>query len=257
MQSQNTRPVKSVEKSLRLLDLLAQARKPMSLGELSARSGWPKSTVYGLLAALREGGAVTQLAENGNYFLGIRMFEYGCAVSYSWDILNAAREPMARASELSEETVFLSTLDRGEILILDRAESAGALRVVSEVGSRMPIHCTSQGKLLLAYCLPGERRRLLRENTLTAYTPHTVCDPELFEAEIEAILSQGYAIENGEYRVGLRSVSAPVRDACGNVRWALTVSGMYRRLNSDEFSYSTSLIKNAAAESSRALGWRE
>jgi DNA-binding IclR family transcriptional regulator len=256
MQSQNTRPVKSVEKSLRLLDLLAQARKPMSLGELSARSGWPKSTVYGLLAALREGGAVTQNAENGNYFLGIRMFEYGCAVSYSWDVLSAARRPMARVAELSGETVFLSTLDRGEVLILDLAESAGALRVVSEVGSRMPVHCTSQGKLLLAYCSPGERRRLLRENTLTSYTPHTICDPERFETEIEIILMQGYATENGEFRVGLRSVSAPVVDACGNVRWSITVAGMYRKLDSDEFSYSTELIKDAASEASRALGWR-
>jgi DNA-binding IclR family transcriptional regulator len=90
MPYQNTKPVKSVEKALRLLDLLARRRSALA-GELSARCGWPKSTVYGLLAALREGGAVEQRPEDGRYYLGIRMFEFGCAVSSSWDILTAAR----------------------------------------------------------------------------------------------------------------------------------------------------------------------
>lgn len=253
----NTKPVKSVEKALRLLELMAEAKRPLSLGELAARSGWPKSTVYGLLAALREGGAVEQRAEDGRYCLGIRMFEFGCAVSSSWDILTAARPPMARAAQLCGESVFLSTLDRGDVLILDRAEAVGSLRVVSEIGARLPVHCTSQGKLLLAYAPAGERRRLLRESALTAYTPHTVCDPDALEAEREEILSKGYAIENGEYRVGLRSVSAPVRDVRGEARWAVTVSGMYRKLGSDEFSGAVLLIVEAAAEISRILGWRE
>ena len=257
MANHDAKSVKSVGKALRLLDIMAQARKPLSLGELSLRSGWPKSTVYGLLTALREGDAVEQRAETGYYYLGLRMFEYGCAVSDAWDILTAAREPMARAAQLSGESVFLSTLDRGEALILDRADAAGALRVVSEVGARLPVHCCSQGKLLLAFTGPGERRHLLREEPLTAYTPHTICDPDVLDAERDDILEQGFAVENGEYRVGLRSVSAPVRDAQHCVRWAITVSGMLRKQGTDEFSAATRLVMEAATEVSRALGWRE
>jgi IclR family acetate operon transcriptional repressor len=256
MPTKNDRPVKSVEKALRLLNHLTDARRPLSLGELAARSGWPKSTVYGLLAALREGGAVEQRPEDGYYMLGIRLFEYGCAVSDSWDILSAASGPMLRVSQMCGESVFLSTLDRGDVLILDRAVSIGSLRVVSEIGARLPLHCTSQGKLLLAHQPAGERRRLLRESTLTAFTPHTICDPDLLEAGREEILAQGYAVENGEHRIGLRSISAPVQDARGEVRWAVTVSGMFRRPGSEEFTASTALVLEAAADISKALGFR-
>lgn len=256
MPTKNDRPVKSVEKALRLLDILSEARRPLSLGELASRSGWPKSTVYGLLAALREGGAVEQRPDDGYYALGIRLFEYGCAVSDSWDILSAASGPMGRISQLCGESVFLSTLDRGDVLILDRAVSAGSLRVVSEIGARLPMHCTSQGKLLLAHRPAGERRRLYRESALTAFTPHTICDPELLEAGREEILAQGYAVENGEHRVGLRSVSAPIQDARGEVRWAVTIAGMFRRPGTEEFSSSTVLVLEAAADISKALGFR-
>ena len=257
MSGREAKSVKSVGKALHLLDIMAQARKPLSLGELSVRSGWPKSTVYGLLTALREGDAVEQRPENGHYYLGLRMFEYGCAVSDAWDILAAARVPMTRAAQISGESVFLSTLDRGEALILDRADAAGALRVISEIGARLPAHCTSQGKLLLAYTSAGERRHLLRETPLQAFTPHTIIDPDVLDRERDEILQQGFAVENGEYRVGLRSVSAPVRDAQHCVRWAVTISGMLRKQGSDEFTSATRLVIEAAAEISRALGWRE
>ena len=86
------RHVQSVVKALALLDCLARQRRPMTLGELSQAADLPKATVHGLLSSLRLGGAVEQSGADGKYQLGVRLFEYGCAVSASWDVVGCSRE---------------------------------------------------------------------------------------------------------------------------------------------------------------------
>lgn len=248
--------VQSVCKAMDLLASLAQAGSPLSLGELSRRTGMPKATVHGLLAAMRASAVVEQSGEDGKYRLGIRLFEYGCAVSRGWNILNAAAEPMRQAAEETGETVSVASLDRGAVLILDSANARGNFRVISEKGSRLPIHCTSQGKLLLAYLPPAQRRPLLRDCDFTAYTPHSHTNAQALEAEMDQILAQGYAVENGELRIGLRSVSAPVFDVTGSAAYAVCVVGMFRRVNSPELERATALVLEAAQRISFGLGYR-
>lgn len=248
--------VRSVCKAMDLLSCLAQAKAPLSLGELSRRTGIPKATAHGLLSAMRPSAVVEQSAEDGRYRLGMRLFEYGCVVSRGWNVLEAAAEPMRWVAEETGETVSIATLDRGEVLVLDCADAHGDLRVVSEKGARLPLHCTSQGKLLLA-CLPEARRRsLLRSCDFAAYTPHGHTSAASLEAELPEIRERGYAIENGEYRIGLRSVSAPVFDVNGQAAYAVCVVGMFRRINSPELERAVRLLLEAADRISFGLGYR-
>lgn len=150
-----TKTIHSVAKAIRLLDLLAERTKPATLTELYQATGWPKSTIHGLLSTMREAGLIEQ-TPNGRYWLGIRLFEYGCAVSNAWDIGSIARPHMPENLRGAGESVFLSVFDRAAVVTLAEEESRASLRVVSEVGARLPIHCTSQGKLFLAIC----RRRV-------------------------------------------------------------------------------------------------
>lgn len=247
--------VQSVCKAMDLLSCLAQAGGPLTLGELSSRTGMPRATVHGLLAAMRPSAVVEQSPADGRYRLGIRLFEYGCAVSRGWNILEAAG-PMGWVAEETGETVSLAALDRGEVLILDRADAHSNFRVVSEKGSRLPIHCTSQGKLLLAYQPPAQQRQLLRQCDFTPYTPHSHTDAAALEAELAEIRRQGYAIENGELRIGLRSVAAPVFGMDGSVTHTICVVGMFRRINSPELEQATELLLEAARRISFELGYR-
>ena len=80
-----SKTIHSVAKAIHLLDLLAERTKPATLTELYQATGWPKSTIHGLLSTMREAGLIEQMP-NGRYWLGIRLFEYGCAVSNAWDI---------------------------------------------------------------------------------------------------------------------------------------------------------------------------
>lgn len=248
--------VQSVCKAMDLLACLAQAGAPLTLGELSSRTGMPRATVHGLLAAMRPSAVVEQSPADGRYRLGIRLFEYGCAVSRGWNVLEAAAGPMGHVAEETGETVSLSALDRGDVLILDRADAHSNFRVVSERGSRLPLHCTSQGKLLLAYQPPARQRQLLRECSFAAYTPHSHTDPAALEAELAEIRRRGYALENGELRIGLRSVAAPVFGVDGAAAYAVCVVGMFRRVNSPELERATELLLEAARQISFDLGYR-
>ena len=78
--------IQSVAKAMKLLDLLAASSGPLSLAEISTMTGWPKSTIHGLLSTMRETSVVAQDTE-GRYMLGIRLFEYGCTLSNSWNII--------------------------------------------------------------------------------------------------------------------------------------------------------------------------
>lgn len=255
MAEQEGKTIHSVAKAIRLLDLLTAAGQPASLTELYQKTGWPKSTIHGLLSTMRESGLIEQ-TPNGRYWLGIRLFEYGCAVSNSWDIGAIARPHMQNICTELGESVFLSVFDRAAVVTLAEEESRASLRVVSEVGARLPVHCTSQGKLFLANSSPAECRRILTHTELKAYTPHTLTTPEQFAPELTRIREQGYAVENGEFKVGLRSVSAPVRDATGEVRYAVGVVGMFRQVYSEDFLLATRLVCEAGSVISRAIGYR-
>lgn len=163
--------VQSVCKAMDLLACLAQAKGPLTLSELSARTGIPKATAHGLLSSMRPSAVIEQSDADGRYRLGMRLFEYGCIVSRGWNVLEAAAEPLRHVAEETGETASISALDRGEVLVLDCADAHSDLRVVSEKGARLPVHCTSQGKLLLAYLPAARRKSILRECDFTTYTP--------------------------------------------------------------------------------------
>ena len=111
MAEQEGKTIHSVAKAIRLLDILTESGQPASLTELYQKTGWPKSTIHGLLSTMRESGLIEQMP-NGRYWLGIRLFEYGCAVSNSWDIGTIARPHMQSICAELGESVFLSVLQQ-------------------------------------------------------------------------------------------------------------------------------------------------
>ncbi len=249
---QDGKTIQSVAKAMRLLDLLAESPNALSLAEISTQTGWPKSTVHGLLSTMRDFSVVAQDAE-GRYMLGIRLFEYGCTLSSSWTIIETAKPFIQHISYETGEAVFLSILDRGEVITLDRADNRTGLRASAEMGCRLPVHCTSQGKLFLALMPEAEREAILKRTELCSYTPHTLTTRGELDKEFQLIRQQGYAVENGEYKMGLRSVAAPIFDEQGRVRYAIGIIGMFRQLELERFNRAIAVVRETAEKISRTL----
>ena len=242
---QEGKTIQSVAKAMQLLDILAASNQPMGLAEISAITHWPKSTIHGLLSTMRETSVVAQ-DEEGRYMLGILLFEYGCTLSSSWTIIEKAKPFIQHISYETGEAVFLSILDRGEVITLDRADNRTGLQATAEMGCRLPVHCTSQGKLFLAYMPPADREAVLKRTELAAYTPHTITTREELLRELEQIRQQGYAVENGEYKLGLRSVAAPIVDHNGQVRYAIGIIGMFRQIETEKFCDAIAVVRETA-----------
>lgn len=246
----------SVAKAMELLQLLNQAAKPMPLTELVQKSGYPKSTVFGLLATMRAYDVVTQTAD-GKYALGLRLFEFGRQVERSWDISIVAWPYMELLAQQANASVMLSICEGTSVITLDQVEARDKLRIVSDVGARLPIYCTSQGKGFLASRPPQEAECLLRRLSLAPFTPYTVTDVQELVQELDACRANGYAIENGEYKIGLRSISAPVYTVEGEVRYTVGVIGMFRSVHSDEFQVAVNCVQDTARMISTALGYQK
>ena len=246
----------SVAKAMELLQALSRAEKPLTLMELTECSGYPKSTVFGLLTTMRAYDVITQTPE-GKYALGLRLFEYGRQVERKWDISRVARPYMEHLSQRTGASVMLSICEGGSVITLDQVEARDKLRIVSDAGARLPIYCTSQGKVFLAHMPRAQAEKLLRRQSMTQFTPHTITDVSVLLQEVDACRTNGFAIENGEYKIGLRSISAPVYTVDRTVRYTVGVIGMFRSTHSDEFRSAVEQVCATAATISAALGYRE
>lgn len=246
----------SVAKAMELLQILSRTGKPMFLKELTSLSGYPRSTVFGLLTTMRQYGVVSQ-GSDGRYALGLRLFEYGRQVERSWDISVLARPYMEQLCQKTGASVMLSVCEDGSVITLDQVESRNDFRIVSDVGARLPLYCTSQGKVFLAHMSRASAEGVLLKQTMKQFTPHTITDIPSLMKEIQLCREQGYAVENGEYRIGLRSISSAVRNVEGQVKYTVGVIGMFRSVHSGEFSAAIEQVQKTAAMLSRDLGYRK
>lgn len=226
--------VQSVAKAMELLELMLRRRAPMSLQELSAAAGYPKSTVHGLLSTLRDYGMVAQESD-GRYTLGLRLFECGCAVSAQWDVSKRARPYLEQLAERARGSAFLAVAEGGGVMTLDQCAGGEGPRVMPEVGVCLPLHATAQGKVVAAFLPAAEVRKRLLAAGMPPCTPHTRTDPEALLDELRQVREQGFAVEDGEYKIGLRAVAAPVKDEMGGLRCVIGVVGLFRRVQTEEF----------------------
>ena len=252
MMEQTKGRVRAVSKAMELIEVLCSHHEPMALQELSSAVGYPKSTVHALLITLRDHAMIAQLPD-GRYTLGVRLFECGNAVSESWNIPQTVHPILEKLSVATHASAFLSLLEDSYVISLDKAVGSDGIQVVPEVGCRLPAHATSQGKLLLAQLSDVEVEKRLRHVGMPSFTPHTITDMPAFLACLADIRQRGYAVEDGEYKVGMRSASAPVTDRAGQVRFALGVVGLFRRVSSDEFQSAISQVTAMAELLSEAF----
>ena len=237
----------SVNKAMKLIEILLDARRPLMLRELAERSGFPKSTVHGLLFTMTQHAVIRQYAD-GRYGLGIRLYECGTAVSESWDISTIAHPHLEKLAQVTGAGAFITYFDGTNVISFDRCAGSGGLQVIPEIGMRMSLHATAQGKLFLSALSRSRVLSLLREEGMTAFTPHTITDTENMMAELDAIRVRGYAIEHGEYRRGLMGAAAPIHEHNGNLQYALGIVGLFRSVTSEDFQ---SAISQMLAEAEK------
>ncbi len=254
----NNQPPNSIlvlEKTMRLLGRFDATHPEWGVTELSRDLEINKSTVSKILSTLEAHRYLTQNAENRKYRLGLRFFEIGSLVAYQMDLQKVALPYMEELKRKVEETVHLVVMDNFEIVYINKVESAQSLRIGTRVGGRLPAYCTGVGKVLLAALAPEDLKQFLKKNPLKQLTPNTVTDPEKLIQTLQEIRNQGYALDNEEFSEGLMCMAAPIHNYSQQVIAAISISGPTKRIKEKNVEQLIILIKAAAQEISRQLGF--
>ncbi len=240
----------ALEKALDVLDAIGAASEGLSQGELAERLALPRTTVYRLLATLVARGLVRRDPLRKVYCLGFRCFEMARRAYAMPDLVAAAAFELRALRDLTGETSYLAALDGREVISLERCDGAHSQRSAAVLGQRKPLHCTSQGKAILSAMRDEARDALVRDAVLKPFTQLTITDRRRLQAELRITRARGYAIDDEEIVLGVRCVGAPVVDAAGQVRGAISVAGPAYRLTRARLE----LLGPEVAEAARRVG---
>jgi IclR family transcriptional regulator, KDG regulon repressor len=245
----------SVRNAARLLKVFRSRERELGVSELARRLDLGKSTVHRALATLAAEGLIEQNPETGNYRLGIVMFELGEAVRVHMDLHAAAGPVLASLREQTRESCQVGILDGHDVVYVDRLESPQTLRLFTETGRRVPAHCTSSGKVLLAHLDSVELSRVLDGTVLTELTPRTITDRTVLLDELARVRRRGWSEAVEEREVGVASIAVPIRDVRDEVVAALSIGAPTARLGAQARKRLASVLVEAGEAASRRLGW--
>jgi len=223
--------VQSVERTLRILELMADQGNPMALSEISSQLGLKISTTHRLLKTLIIKGFAEQDPYTGKYKLGIKTFRIGNTALYALDIRSVARPYLKRLTEKYKETSNLAILDQGDVVYIDQVESEKMVKMIAKLGSRGPSHSNAVGKALLAHLSGSELERFLKGRKLQRFTPHTIVSPDVLKKELEKVKARGYAVDQEETEEGICCVASPIWNHLGRVTAAIGISGPSNRIS--------------------------
>jgi len=244
--------VQSVDRALTILGILARLGEA-GVTEIAGELGVHKSTAFRLVATLESHGMVEQNEDRGKYRLGVGVLRLAGATTARLDVVQEARPICRKLAADSGETVNIAVLSDRSALYLDQVAGQSALQSHNWVGQHIPLHATSNGKVLLSGLSPDEiDKRLPR---LPSYTAETVTTKARLRRDLAAVSEQGYAVAVDELEVGLTAIAAPIRNAHGDVIASISVSGPTFRLPQARVDEVLPLLLAAAAEVSHRLGW--
>ncbi len=245
--------IQSIARALDIIEEVAEFKDGWGVTELSSRLNLHKSTVYRLLATLNYRGYVKK-DKNDRYKTGMKLLEIGSRVFENLDLREEVKPYMQKIQKESGETVHLGILDNLEVIYIDKEESQATIRMHSKVGKRVPAHCTSLGKILLAYSSSAIREKLVKEKGLVKYTENTITDEGLFKKHLAEIKEKGYAVDNEEMEYGIRCVAGPIFDYQKEIVAAFSISGPATRITEERINELVMVVKKYSGKISGSLG---
>jgi len=245
--------VQSVDRAITVLEILARDGD-VSVTELALELGVHKSTASRLLSALEGRAMVEQVVDRGKYRLGFGILRLAGATSARIDVVAASRPIAESLAAQTGETINLAILNDRDALYVDQVAGNSALQLRNWLGRRIPVHCTANGRVLVAWLDHASRWTVIGEQPYR-FTNDTITDPAVLDVHLDEVRTRGWAHAIDELEPGLFAVAAPVRDASGHVVASMSLSGPSMRLSPIGVEHLGSTVAKAADEVSIRMGW--
>ena len=204
--------VSVTQRVLAILAAFDEGHRDLRLSEIAGRADLPLATAHRLVGELVSGGALRR-TPRGSYVVGRRLWQLGLLAPVQTGLREVASPFLHDIYGATLATVHLAVRDGTQVLYIDRLSGSASVPVVSQVGSRLPMHATGVGKVLLAHAPEDVQRAVLAD--LTRVTAHTITQPGRLERQLARVRAEGYATTVEEMSLGASSVAVPIHERDG------------------------------------------
>ena len=249
------RLIQSLDRALKILDVLADRDEPIGLTELARTMGLNSSTVYRLLYTLRVHGYARQGGRDRRYRLGPKAIELGQKALQKFTLLDKGRPFLRELAAKTEETATLVGLVGTSTVCVGKKERPGFLTFSPRIGAEAPPYCTATGKAVIANLPEAELQQLLDSIELRKLTVNTISHPGVLKEHLKLVREQGYAVDDEEYHPGVRCVAVPVFDHNGAVVGSVGISASATSLTLEKVEQITPAVMDIGRRLSRSMGY--
>ncbi|MDK2799211.1 MAG: IclR family transcriptional regulator, regulon repressor [Clostridiales bacterium] len=247
--------VQTLDRALDILELLAIQRTGMGVTQIANLLGLHKSTVHRLLNALGERGYVEKNIDFGTYQLGLKVVEISSIHLNSIELKTEAAPYLRKLASESTQPVHLATFVDGEVTYIEKVETFNTIRMYSQIGKRVPVHCTAVGKALLTGLSDNEIEDILKKYDLRQFTSNTLKSIEEILKQVKEAKQRGWAVDDEEHEEGIRCIAAPIYDYRGKVIAAVSTSGSKNIISKTRDSEISEYVVEAAQKISKRMGY--
>ena len=255
MEKRKKEKIKSIEKSLNLLEILSDNEKEMSITEISKELQMGISTVHRILTTLKSRDYIIQNKQTLKYALGIKLFVLGCKVQSAVNLVELVTPFLQKLSQHTKESINFAILEDREAVCLSKIESPEVLRTDIEIGARLPAHCTAVGKALLAFLSERKFTMLYGNDNNKLYTPTPNSISSVMELKkcLKKSKKDGYTTDKEEFKIGINCLGVPILNNEGKSIAGISVTGPSSRFNLSEIKKLKNTLINISRDISHQL----
>jgi DNA-binding IclR family transcriptional regulator len=240
-------------KALSVLEAVAFSSRPVAVSEVAEQVCIDRSTAYRMLKTLADAGYVVQDGISKRYRLSYKVISLSRNLLADNEVTQLIRQRLEQITDETHETLHLSVLDGHEAVLVLAVKGTQLVTVDFQIGDRVPLHCTSIGKTLLAFQDVRYTEEVIAAG-LPRMASNTITDPDEFRKDLQHIRSQGYAIDDREFSDSMRCIAVPVFEGGGRVRRGISISGPDSRFSFDRLEELKDPLLRASRELSEQLG---
>ncbi|MGO9569393.1 MAG: IclR family transcriptional regulator [Desulfomonilaceae bacterium] len=239
--------VPAIDKCFGILDLMARSRGPFGISEIAKRLSLNKSTVFNIIHTLMD-LHVLESTNVGNLNFAPRLHILGKAASSRSDLIRIVHPFLKQISAASNFSAFLGVRFGLKVVIVDKVDAAVDIKISSEVGMRLPLFAGAGGKALLSLLPDSSLDRILSENELKRFTPHSIVDVNDYKKAVVSIREQGVAYDLEEYIEGVVAVSVPINAHARDLQAAIWAAGLRAQVSDEKLAGLSVLFKQVVGE---------
>ncbi|NLK65584.1 MAG: IclR family transcriptional regulator [Tissierellia bacterium] len=248
----------SVEKTLQIIEIMAESRQALRLQDIALKVDMPASTVLRLVNTLVSSGYANQDPITLKYSLSLKFALIGSLVSSQINIRNIAHPYLIELSERCKESVCLAIEQDMEVVYLDVIDSPdGMLKITQRIGKVAPLHSTAVGKIMMLNYDSEQLNKFIELKGLTALTPNTITNKEDLIKELKKIKGQGYALDDEECELGARCIAVGIKDYSGKYIGGISVSGPITRMTMEYIDTIKHIVINTGQTISELMAYKE